>query len=93
MCARSRVALQGWEPNPLVLLRAHRAARLPGGLGGLAVGEPCRAACGLGDPGLTWVHLGNPTRHPKSFNAQPTFVVTLADRHRKPFLMLMSDNW
>ena len=96
----ARTRIQGWEPNPLVLLRAHRA--LPGssstsiGSGGSiggGVGEKCCGSCGLGDKDLVWVQLGNPTHHPKSFNAQPTFVTTLVDKHQKPFLMLMSDNW
>jgi hypothetical protein len=40
----------------------------------------------------------NPTiihfqHHHKSFNAQPTFVMSLVDKQRKPYVMLMSDNW
>ena len=78
--------LTGWEPNPLVLLRAHKTA--PSG----GVGERCQEGCSL-DEASMWVPLGNPTHHQKSFNAQPTFVMSLLDRHSKPYVMLMSDNW
>jgi len=80
--------LSGWEPNPLVLLRAHKTA--PGG----GMGERCKGPdCGLDHGELLWLPLGNPTHHPKSYNAQPTFVMTLKDKHAKPYVMLMSDNW
>jgi len=105
--------LTGWEPNPLVLLRAHKKRRLGttattrgandddddggsgggGGSGQSVAGEKCQLGCRLDDGDLVWEKLGNPTHHHKSFNAQPTYVVSLTDGHRKPYAMLMSDNW
>jgi hypothetical protein len=53
--ARARFHLQGWEPNPLVLLRAHKKGP------GSAAGPACQKGCSLDDADLVWEKLGNPT--------------------------------
>jgi len=45
----------------------------------------------LADP--KWTNMGNPTHEPRSFHAQPTYVVGLTDKKKRPYFMLMSDNW
>jgi hypothetical protein len=54
---KTTTLLQGWEPNPLVLLRAHKKGAGSGG----AVGERCQLGCTLDDADLVWEKLGNPT--------------------------------
>lgn len=53
----------------------------------------CGAGCGLGDAGLQWRGLGNPTGERSSFNAQPTAAVSLRDAAGRPYVVLMADNW
>jgi hypothetical protein len=74
--------LTGWEPNPLVLLQAHRK--------GSEVA--CHSDCKLSDS-LEWKHLGNPTRDRTSYNAQPTYTVRALDSTGRPYVMIMCDNW
>ena len=77
--------LTGWEPNPLVLLRAHIADGNPHG-------KPCGRGCTL-SPSVKWEKLGNPTDTYNSYNQQPTFIMNVLDKNNRPFLVLMSDNW
>jgi len=75
--------LTGWEPNPLVLLKAHRFPN----------NQPCGPRCSLSDPDIRFERLGNPTAEYSSYNSQPTFVAgPLADHRGQPFLVLLSDN-
>jgi hypothetical protein len=73
--------LTGWEPNPLVVLRARRKT-----------GKPCGIGCGLGDS-LEWDKFGNPTGEYSSFNTQPTFAISLKDHEGNKYIMVMFDNW
>lgn len=45
----------------------------------------------LADP--RWVDLGNPTRHAKSFNSQPTYVVPFTTESGFTYFIYMADNW
>ena len=73
--------LTGWEPNPLVLLKARRTS-----------GKSCGFGCGLSES-LEWENLGNPTGEHNSFNTQPTFAINMINRDGNNYVMLMFDNW
>ena len=73
--------LTGWEPNPLVFLKARRMS-----------GKPCGIGCGLSE-NLKWDNLGNPTGEHNSFNTQPTFAMNMIDQNGNAYVMIMFDNW
>jgi len=45
------------------------------------------AGASLADP--QWVNMGNPTHEPRSYHAQPTFVLRLRDRRHRAFFALV----
>ena len=79
------------------------SSRSGGGSTGSGSGSASRRGVfpSLGDPSLSWTDLGNPTRHFRSHNAQPTFVFSASKDHGglidkrsgRSYALLMADNW